>query len=319
MQKFVIFSRDYRDYVKHWRAIQNDFEHVECIYAGDNLEQAAFYIENAHILLSEPDLASQVIEGAHHLTWLQSTWAGNEKLQLCAKRGYALTGVKGIFSAKMREYVFAYILYFQRYIAEFEVKQRKKVWWQPRLETLAGKTLGIMGYGCIAKALDETARAFEMNVRAIVRDVAAHTDTRNKDIALFTLKEKERFAAQCDYCVNLLPSTEETKGIIDTDFLSALPKHAVLINAGRGDAIQSEEALSKALNDKHLRAAVLDVCQQEPLEENSSLYTASNAWITNHSAAISDPSSVFDVFTANLHLHITGKALMYQHDFSKGY
>lgn len=269
------------------------------------------------VLLADPDLAATLVPHCPHLQWCQSTWAGNAPLLSQSKHDYLLTGVKNIFGEQMREYVFAHLLYFSRDIARFQALQEApgpKRWMQPPTGTLAGQTLAILGAGSIAAALVPVAQALGMTVIGLNRNgtpVEGYQHT-------YSLADKCTLAKRADAVVNLLPDTPATQNVIDNAFLRALPGHAVLINAGRGAAID-DEALLEALDDARLRAAVLDVFRTEPLPQGHPYWTHPKVMVTQHTAAISHPNEVAGVFLDNAQRYYEGQALRYLLDFGKGY
>nr|WP_136251860.1 D-2-hydroxyacid dehydrogenase [Ningiella ruwaisensis] len=323
MIPLAIVSRDYSRYQQAFLA-STYTDKVELIHAASQANDKVH--KYAEIILSEPDIAASFLPFCKSLKWLQSTWAGNNKLQRVKKRDYVLTGTKGIFGAQMREYTMAYILYFERDIPFFLNTQSKRQWKQKSPSTLVGKTLGIMGLGSIGIELAKAAKAFGMSLAAIT-----NTQTPLADVDYFRLSERNEFADCCDFIVNLLPETEATKGICDEVFFKAMRANAIFINAGRGTVLKDEQVLVNALDSKQLSAAVLDVFKEEPLPPDSMLYQHANIFITNHTAAMSNPEGVFDVFKTNLDRYIRATSvptndanavkekLLYVHDFTRGY
>ena len=272
--------------------------------------------DKVQVLLADPNLAAAIVPDCRRLTWCQSTWAGNTPLLSLPKTDYRLTGVKGIFGEQMREYVFAYLLYFARNIDAFcsQQLQRPPVWREAETSRLAGKTLGILGAGSIARAVAPVANAFGMRVIGVKRN-GEHEEGFD---AIYSPSSLTDFAGQCQAVVNLLPDTEETKNTIDSSFFDALPDNAILINAGRGSAIVDDDLLA-ALDTGKLRAAVLDVFREEPLPDNHPFWHHPNIYVTAHTAAISRPEDVVSVFIDNARRFQKGQALNYQFEFERGY
>ncbi len=284
----------------------------QCVNHAEDIDT-----DSVRILLADPDLAVKIIKQCHQLQWCQSTWAGNKPLLQSEKQDYILTGVRGIFGEKMREYVFAYLLHFSRDIDTFRALERapqESRWMQPAPGTLHGSTLGILGAGSIAASLLPVARAFGMRVIGLNSKGTQQPDYD----AMYATPEKNAFASQCDWVVNLLPDTSATTDIIDEAFLAALPENAVFINAGRGSAVD-DDALLHALDTGPLRAAVLDVFKEEPLPATHPYWSHPKVWVSQHTAAISAPEDVARVFTGNLKKYLRGEPLDYQLDFARGY
>jgi phosphoglycerate dehydrogenase-like enzyme len=105
---------------------------------------------------------------------------------------------------------------------------------------------------------------------------------------------------------------------VNRTLLNALPRHAIFINVGRGNAVD-ESALIQALNEGNLAAAILDVFEKEPLPEGHPFWTTPNLYMTFHTSAISYPEDITKLFIENYQLYLEGKPLKYQVDFARGY
>jgi phosphoglycerate dehydrogenase-like enzyme len=107
--------------------------------------------------------------------------------------------------------------------------------------------------------------------------------------------------------------------VCDADFFDAMKPTAVFLNAGRGSLIKNDQVLIDALQQGKIKAAVLDVFTQEPLSGTHPFYHLKNCYLTNHTAAVSNPEAVCAVFLQNLERFVASQPLLYQHDFNKGY
>ena len=116
----------------------------------------------------------------------------------------------------------------------------------------------------------------------------------------------------------VLPNTAGTRQVVDAEMLGALPAHAVVVNAGRGDTID-DAALVEALTAGRLAAAVLDVFPEEPLPADHVLWRTPNVHITCHTAAPSFPADIVGVFADNYRRYAAGQPLRYVVDFERGY
>ena len=128
----------------------------------------------------------------------------------------------------------------------------------------------------------------------------------------------QSFAHELDYLVNVLPNTKDTRKIINADLLNALPSHALVINVGRGPAVD-ESALIEALSQNKIAGAVLDVFEKEPLPKDHPFWTTPNLLMTFHTAAPSLAKDISNLFFENYELFIEGQPLKYRVDFEKGY
>ena len=149
-------------------------------------------------------------------------------------------------------------------------------WDTPQME-LAGKTLGIIGFGKIGRAVGNIARAFGMNVLACNRSRCAEGEAIGKYVELDTL------LAQSDVVTLHCPLTPETQNLINAETIARMKDGAILLNTARGPAID-EQAVADALRSGKLRGAAVDVISREPMEKTNPLLGAPNCIITPHIA-----------------------------------
>ncbi len=278
---------------------------------GEGVARAA----HAGILLGDPTRVRDALPRMHGLRWVQLTWAGVEPmLDPALRRDYVLTNIRGVFGPLMSEYVFGYLLAHERRIVARHEATRAGRWDATLPGTLQRKTLGLVGVGSIGAHLAATAKHFGMTVRGYTR---ASRECPQVD-AYFHGADKARFASGLDYLVVVLPNTVGTRRVVDAEMLGALPSHAVVVNAGRGDTID-DAALVDGLNQGRIAGAVLDVFPEEPLPSEHVLWRTPNVHITSHTAAPSFPADIVAVFADNYRRFQAGKPLRYVVDFERGY
>jgi phosphoglycerate dehydrogenase-like enzyme len=298
--------------------LSNEAEAYRRILEAENLPDliwASSPADDVDIVLGEPSRIKSALASLPTLSWVQSIWAGIEPLVgPAARRDYILTNARGVFGGLMSEYVIGYLLAHERKIFKRLEDQRNKSWDETETGTLLGKTIGLLGVGSIGAEVARAAKFFGMNVRGYTRgsETSTHVDKYYHGTDL------SEFAHGLDYLVNILPNTVDTRKIINADLLNALLPHALVINVGRGPAVD-ESALIDALNQNKIAGAVLDVFEQEPLPKEHPLWTTPNLLITFHTAAPSLAEDITKLFIENYKLFIDGKPLKYQVDFEKGY
>jgi len=304
MPKLLILSHDTEKYLD---LIQKaDLPNIE-IFTEPNPE--------CDILFGDTGRIQKTLASLPHLKWVQTTSAGVERLMdPSLRRDYTLTNAKNVFGESMSEYVFGYILYFKKRIAERQRAQKVKQWDDEDGGVLRGKTLGLIGVGSIGSHIAMTAKHFRMNVWGYTRssETSTHVDK------YFHRDDLLSFAKGLDYLIVVLPKTDDTTSIVNAEVLNALPPHALLINVGRGNAVDSS-ALVEALNNNKIAGAVLDVTEPEPLPEEHPFWKAPNLFLTFHTSAISYPEDMVGLFVENYKLYIEGKPLKHQVDFERGY
>ncbi len=183
-------------------------------------------------------------------------------------------------TAQMIEYALYGVLRHQRHMDIYEQQQLSGLWHalSPRLPS--EMTVGVLGLGemggAVARVLAERGYGvigWSRSERTIGGVRCLHGET-----GLLTL------LAASEVLINLLPSTPQTRGILNAERLATLPKGASVINAGRGDHLHTG-ALRGLLDNGHLRGAMLDVFPREPLPDNSPLWGHPKVTITPHVAA----------------------------------
>jgi phosphoglycerate dehydrogenase-like enzyme len=311
MPKLLILSNDADKYT---RLIQQaDLPHLEIVSDPSECD----------IVLGEPRGIRDVLPRLTRLRWAQSIYAGVEPLvDPTQRRDYILTNARGVFGDLMSEYVFGYILAHEKKILQRYQSQQAKKWDRAESGLLRGKTIGLLGVGSIGAHLAGTAKHFAMTVWGYTRG----SETSPQVDRYFhphpnPLPQGEgilAFAQGLDYLVVVLPRTKDTDKIINAELLDALPLHAVIVNVGRGNAVD-ESALMEALEQEKIAGAVLDVTEQEPLPEDHPFWTTRNLLLTFHTSALSYPEDIVKLFVENYRLYIEGKPLKYQVDFKKGY
>ena len=200
-----------------------------------------------------------------------------------------VTNMPGSNAVSVAELVFGQMIAVARHSfdANRAVKENR---WSEYLKyvgtELARKTLGIIGMGNIGTRLALRARAFEMDF--LVYDPyipESHVTALNgKWVDLHEL------LAQSDFVTIHCPLTAETKGMIDKKELALLKPSAFLINAARG-GIVNEDALCRALKDKQIAGAALDVVEDEPLRKDHPLLQLDNVIFTPHIGALTFEAS----------------------------
>ena len=247
-----------------------------------------------------PDLAA-IIPRCPELRWVQSTWAGIDAIAHFASEALHITPLKGVFGPAMTEYVMGWLLAIERDV----ISRASHTQWTPSLEPrIVGKRLGIMGTGGIGTAIALAARAFGLEV------IGLNSDGRGVEsfTACYPSADRLAFAEGLDYLVSVLPQTAQTDNLIDHEVLMRLNAEAIVINAGRGNAVVEADLIA-SLNARHLRAAVLDVFRVEPLPADDRLWSTPGVHITSHTAGPTPDEAVAEVFERNLKRYIAGQPL----------
>ena len=257
-----------------------------------------------------PDLTA-LIPRCPRLRWVQSTWAGIDAIAHLASETLQITPLKGVFGPAMTEYVMGWLLAIERNV----IGRASHTHWTPSLEPrITSKRMGIMGAGGIGTAIALAATPFGLEV------IGLNSDGHAVDgfTACYRSADRLAFATGLDYLVSVLPQTAQTDNLIDYELLMRLNPHAIVINAGRGNAVVESDLIT-ALNAGHLRAVVLDVFRQEPLPPNDPLWSTPGVHITSHTAGPTPDEAIGEVFERNLKRYIAGELLADAVRASRGY
>jgi phosphoglycerate dehydrogenase-like enzyme len=213
---------------------------------------------------------------ARRLKLVQVPGAGLDRIDRSAlPRGASLANVYG-HETGIAEYVIGAMLALTRDFGRLDASLRRGVWESqfavgaapaPWPE-LAGKTLGILGYGRIGQCVARRARAFDMAVWAVRRDVAG-SDARGLAF-LGGPDALDEVLRRVDYLVVALPLTAATRGLLGEPQLRMMKRNAVLINVARAEIVE-EGALYRALAEKTIAGAALDVWYRYPTEAGPTL------------------------------------------------
>jgi phosphoglycerate dehydrogenase-like enzyme len=262
----------------------------------DEIETSAVEV----VVGAPPDLAA-IIPRCPQLRWVQSTWAGIDAIAHFASEALHITPLKSVFGPAMTEYVMGWLLAIERNV----ISRASHTQWTPSIEPrIAGKRLGIMGTGGIGTAIALAAKAFGLEV------IGLNSDGRAVDgfAACYPSADRLAFAERLDYLVSVLPQTSQTDNLVDEALLKRLNPRAIVINAGRGNAVVEAHLIS-SLTAGRLRAAVLDVFREEPLPPDDPLWSTPGVHITSHTAGPTPDEAVAEVFERNLKRYIAGQPL----------
>jgi len=280
------------------------------LIAAGSAAEAAPHMDRADVLFGwrfPPELYGQ----APRLRWVQSMGAGVEDLIAAPlPEGCLLTRVEGLFGGSMSEYAFAHMLAHSQQSGRQRAAQEAARWEPFLVGRLAGKRLGIAGAGSIGAEIARRAKAFDMEVWALVRTTRP---MENVDRVLATQAAAE-FCASVDYLISTLPHTEEAVGLVNP--LQMKPG-ALLINIGRGATID-EAAILQAVEAGRIQA-VLDVFQREPLPPEHPFWRTPGITVTPHISGPSVPEEVAAYFADNYRRFALGQPLLGLVNRQRGY
>ncbi|KAL4227136.1 hypothetical protein ACF0H5_015109 [Mactra antiquata] len=286
--------------------------------------------QNAEILFGDSFLFKDVHE-YEQLKWIQLKQAGvdfiikqfNEKNNL----PFLLTRINtnALF---IGEYVLSYILALERKLFILHDNQKQKVWtskFETKLATrlISNLTICILGVGNLGKEVAKRCKGLGMNVYGVTRTTYKEEHKSVYVDQYSTIAELSTVITTCDYICCCLPSTPETRGLLSGDVLKVCSdKKPILINCGRGDLI-NEATIVKAIQEKWLGGAVLDVIEREPLPSDSLLWDLPNVYITPHVSGYNtdqyNVKNIVEIFVENYRRYCDNKPLKLQVNLDAGY
>ncbi len=279
---------------------------------------------------------------APRLKWVQLHMAGVNALYdhpLYTKTALPLTTTSGVHAATIAEYAMTVLLALAHRVPRMVEWQARGGWppdeqrWPLFVPTeVRGATLGIIGYGSIGRELARIAKsAFAMTVLAGKRDPSRRADdgyclpgTGDPEGALpdewLGHGQLDSLLARSDVVVLCAPLTAETRGLINAEALRRMKPSAYFINVGRGASVD-EAALARALREKRIAGAAVDVFEQEPPPAGHPLYGLDNVIVSPHVSGFlpSYDEKCSVLFAENLRRYRAGEPLLNLVDRARGY
>lgn len=257
------------------------------VYGTSLPDEIPSRIGNAEIVLTNKcRIDKAVFEKCPNIRFIGvfATGYNNIDINAAAESGCIVSNVPGYSTAAVAQHTMALILHYYSKISAYDSTVKNGDWCYSKLFTyfdipiheIAGKTIGIIGYGSIGRAVKRIAAAFDMKVLVYTR-TSPEPDDEIESVSLNELlKRSDIVSLHC-------PLNSGTEGLINKDTLAMMKRSAILINTSRGGVI-NEHDLANALNNGEIAAAGLDVLRDEPMSELCPLRAARNCYFTPHIA-----------------------------------
>lgn len=293
----VLFTFTVKDHLI--KQLQNEFSDVEFTFSSIKDIEA---LEQAEIIMTYgEDISIETLKQASALKWLMVASAGLEKLPLreIAERDILITNVKGIHKTPMAESVMAHLLSIKRALPWMYLQQDKSEWRKRSGSSeLYGSKALVIGPGAIGSEIGRLLQAFKVTTTGCNRsgNHALHMDH------MISFDQLNDILPTVDIVISVLPSTPETRGLFTYEHFVLMKKDAIFMNFGRGDLVK-EEQLVKAMQERQIAFAVLDVFEEEPLGKNHPLWTMEGVIVSPHVSSHSSEyvSRALKIFIENLH------------------
>jgi len=240
------------------------------------------------VLLGAPRLTRRVLLAADSLELISRGGIGVDNIDIAtaSEKGVVVTNVLDTLSKTVAEHVFMFILGITRDIAVADRSVRTGKWKdfaKVGHHEIFGKTIGIVGLGGIGAAVADVARkGFEMKVLTHENSYLKPDRVKGAQATVVPLDDLLR---QSDYVVLCVPLNAETEGMIGERELSLMKPSSYLINVARGKVVD-QGALYRALSERRIAGAALDVLFKQPPEPHDPILQLENVLFTPHDAAI---------------------------------
>lgn len=253
-----------------------------------------------------PNLGEVVARGVR---WVHAYGTGVNAFPYDALGDRVLTCSRGASAVPIAEFVLAVMLAHEKDLPATWISETEH-WRISGLGGLHGKTLGIVGFGGIGRAVATRAQAFGMRVRALRRSDAP-SPVPGVDMA----RDLGDLLSSADHVVLAAPVTDETRGLMGTAAFAQVKPGVHLVNVARGELVD-QQALRSALDNGHVARASLDVAHPEPLPEGHWLYTHPRVRLSPH-ISWSMPGALdwlIEPFVENLGRWLAGEPLLHAVD-----
>jgi glyoxylate/hydroxypyruvate reductase len=286
-------------------------DHVEIVLPDHISKTEKYAVEMA--IVANP--SEQQITQFPNLIWVQSLWAGVERLVKMLPDDIALVRlVDPQLAETMAEAVLAWTLYLQRNMPFYAQQQQNKTWKQLPAKLAKETRVSVLGAGELGITALHYLSKFNYQLK--------YWNRSNKQLNNIVHYQGryglQAMLSETDILISLLPLTDETHYLLNDETLKWLPKGAQLINFSRG-AILDTSSLLPLLEDGSIAHAVLDVFEQEPLPSCSTLWSHPDITVLPHISAPTNIITASKIAAKNIANYVTKQEIPVAVDRSKGY
>ena len=264
------------------------------------------------VITNKTPLTAEIFDRCPRIRYIGLLSTGYNIVDGAAARahGIPVTNIPSYGTDAVAQAAMALLLEITNQVGHHSIAVREGRWsscadfcfWDHPLMELAGKTMGIIGFGRIGQATGRIARAFGMDV------LATGSKPTEAGQAIGTYVGLDELLAKADVISLHCPLFPETEGIVNRNTIARMKDGVILLNTGRGQLIVDQD-LADALHSGKVRAAGLDVLSQEPPTADNPLLSAPNCFLTPHIAWAAKESRqrLMDTAVDNLRQFLAGK------------
>lgn len=255
-------------------------------------------------------LPEEVLEKCTHLQIICKHGAGLDNIPLdkCRELGITVTNAPGTNSNAVADHAFALMLAICRGVVEGAERVKNGMWKPVTGRDVYKKTLGLVGFGAIAKNVARRANGFSMNVLAYDPFVKEAPE----DLSFVKLTTLDEIIENADIISIHVPLTDGTRDLIAKDELARMKEGAYIVNTARG-GIVNEQDLADAVKSGHIAGAAADVATSEPINADNPLLGVENIIVTPHMGMYSKEalSAVSTICASNAAAKLCGGELQF--------
>ena len=251
------------------------------------------------------------------LILLTSTGMDQVPIDIVKKNNITLCNNKYGYNVPIGEWIVLKILEMLKESKKIYSNQEKNKW-KINMDILeiTDKNVTFIGTGNIATEAAKRLEAFECNIWGI--NTTGHNANYFKHC--FSMKESHKILSKSDIVVVTIPYTKDTYKLVNKDMIDNMKDGVYFINISRGDIVDEKE-LIKALKNKKIKMAALDVFEEEPLSDDNEMWKLENVLISSHNSWVSEMRNVrrFSNIYQNISNYISGEEVITKVDLNKGY
>ena len=295
---------------EHKKTLEQHSQNNKFIYSSyDKVTQEM--VQEANVIIGNVD--PFYLQKAKNLEWLQLNSAGADPY---VKKGVLpedviLTNATGSYGPSVAEHMLAVLFSLQKKLHLYRDNQNQCEWQdEGGIMSLYGGTLLIVGLGDIGLYFARLMKNFDYHIIGIKRRPGQVPQDIDE---LHTMNDLDKLLPEADVVLSVLPDSKATRNIFNKDRFEKMKNTAILLNAGRGSAVNTED-LCEALIQGQIYGAGLDVTDPEPLQTQHKLWNVENVIITPHVAGdFHHPATLYrivDIVAGNLQRYLEGEQLM---------
>ena len=271
-----------------------------------------------NIILGNPPV--RLLDKMKNLEWIQASSAGTEAYTHAVPKHVLFTNMTGAFGLAISEHMVAAVTMLCKKLHLYRDNQLKREWLdRGTVKQIEGSTVLVIGMGNIGGNFAKRMKGLGCYIIGVRR---AGLDKPDYADEVYTVARLDNLLPRADIIGVALPGTSETAGLLSRERINKIKNGAVIVNVGRGSAIDTE-ALCDALESKQLWGAALDVTDPEPLPPSHKLWRIENALITPHISGFYHLRKTYEnsveICIENTRRFLSGEPLMSVVDFETGY